>query len=181
VASKATWWILVNGRPCEITGCSRRSSASMKMRATANSRSGVPLVTQGCYLPTAMNEGFLLRLWRALANWWSFQMGTVEGWLDRTAETPEDRFHPRGRRAYQEGVSVDRVRQPERQSTYANASVTPPFSIPNARPSPDAKQVSVRDFCQKQNAVLDPLFDRNKLVYAKPTGGSVGSLIEDVK
>jgi hypothetical protein len=32
------WWILVSGRPCEITGCSRRSSASMKMRATSTSR-----------------------------------------------------------------------------------------------------------------------------------------------
>ena len=31
------------------------------------------------------------RLWRAIADWWSFQMGTIECWLDRTPETPEDR------------------------------------------------------------------------------------------
>jgi len=30
-ASKATWWILVSGKPWEITGCSRRSFASMTM------------------------------------------------------------------------------------------------------------------------------------------------------
>jgi hypothetical protein len=29
---------LVSRRPCEITGCSRRSSASIKMRATSTSR-----------------------------------------------------------------------------------------------------------------------------------------------
>jgi hypothetical protein len=38
-----------------------------------------------------MNESLLLRLCRALADWWSFQMGTIEGWFDRTPETPEDR------------------------------------------------------------------------------------------
>ncbi len=37
-----------------------------------------------------MNESLLLRLCRALADWWSFQMGTIEGWFDRTPETPED-------------------------------------------------------------------------------------------
>jgi hypothetical protein len=31
------------------------------------------------------------RLWRTVADWWSFQMGTIEGWLDRSPETPEDR------------------------------------------------------------------------------------------
>jgi hypothetical protein len=30
------------------------------------------------------------RLWRAFADWWSFQMGTIEGWFDRSPETPED-------------------------------------------------------------------------------------------
>jgi hypothetical protein len=33
----------------------------------------------------------LHRLGRSIADWWSFQMGTVEGWFDRTPETPEDR------------------------------------------------------------------------------------------
>jgi hypothetical protein len=33
----------------------------------------------------------LSRLGRAFADWWSFQMGTPEGWFDRTPETPEDR------------------------------------------------------------------------------------------
>jgi hypothetical protein len=38
-----------------------------------------------------MNDNGLRRRWHALADWWSFQMGTIEGWLDRTPETPEDR------------------------------------------------------------------------------------------
>jgi hypothetical protein len=38
-----------------------------------------------------MNDSRLRRLWRALADWWSFQMGTIEAWFDRTPETPEDR------------------------------------------------------------------------------------------
>jgi hypothetical protein len=33
----------------------------------------------------------LRRLWRGIADWWSFQMGTVGGWLYPTPETPEDR------------------------------------------------------------------------------------------
>ena len=33
----------------------------------------------------------LRRLGRAIADWWSFQMGTIEGWFDRTPETAEDR------------------------------------------------------------------------------------------
>lgn len=33
----------------------------------------------------------LPRFWRALADWWSFHMGTIEGWLCPTEETPEDR------------------------------------------------------------------------------------------
>ena len=28
---------------------------------------------------------------RALTDWWSFHMGIIEGWFDRTPETPEDR------------------------------------------------------------------------------------------
>jgi hypothetical protein len=38
-----------------------------------------------------MNDSRLLRLWRALADWWSFQMGTIELWFDRTPETHQDR------------------------------------------------------------------------------------------
>jgi hypothetical protein len=30
-------------------------------------------------------------IWRAVADWWSFQMGTIEGWLCPTEETPADR------------------------------------------------------------------------------------------
>ena len=37
-----------------------------------------------------MNDTLLLHLWHAFADWWSFQMGTIEGWLDRTPETAED-------------------------------------------------------------------------------------------
>ncbi len=39
----------------------------------------------------AMNDSLLVRLWRTLTDWWSFQMGTIVGWFDRTPETPEDR------------------------------------------------------------------------------------------
>jgi len=38
-----------------------------------------------------MHDSRFHRLWRALADWWSFQMGTVAGCFDRTPETPEDR------------------------------------------------------------------------------------------
>jgi hypothetical protein len=38
-----------------------------------------------------MNDGLFLRLWHALADWWSFEMETIVGWFDRTPETPEDR------------------------------------------------------------------------------------------
>ena len=37
-----------------------------------------------------MNDNRLHRLWRAFADWWFFQMGTIEGWFDRP-ETPEAR------------------------------------------------------------------------------------------
>jgi len=33
----------------------------------------------------------LRRLSRTLADWWSFQMGTIAGWFDRTPESPADR------------------------------------------------------------------------------------------
>ena len=38
-----------------------------------------------------MSDSRLHRLWRAITDWWSFQIGTIEGWFDRTPETPEDR------------------------------------------------------------------------------------------
>jgi len=38
-----------------------------------------------------MNDSRLRRLWRAVADWWSFQMGTLEICLDRTPESPVDR------------------------------------------------------------------------------------------
>lgn len=31
------------------------------------------------------------RVWYALRDWWSFHMGTIEGWLCRSPEAPEDR------------------------------------------------------------------------------------------
>jgi hypothetical protein len=31
---------------------------------------------------------------RALADWWLFQMGTIEGWLCPDEETPEERAAP---------------------------------------------------------------------------------------
>jgi hypothetical protein len=50
----------------------------------------IEVVTPTRYL-LGMNDVLFLRLWRALADWWSFEMGTIEGWFDRTPETPEDR------------------------------------------------------------------------------------------
>jgi hypothetical protein len=38
-----------------------------------------------------MSDSGFHRAWRTLVDWWSFQMGTVGGWLDRRFETPEDR------------------------------------------------------------------------------------------
>jgi hypothetical protein len=38
-----------------------------------------------------MDDCLLRHLWRTLADWRSFQMGTIAGWLDRTPETREDR------------------------------------------------------------------------------------------
>jgi hypothetical protein len=38
-----------------------------------------------------MSESPLLRLWRALADWWSFEMGTIGNWLFPSPETPVDR------------------------------------------------------------------------------------------
>lgn len=31
------------------------------------------------------------RFFSRIGDWWSFQMGTIEGWFDRSPETPEDR------------------------------------------------------------------------------------------
>lgn len=33
----------------------------------------------------------IARFWRTIADWWLFQMGTLEGWLCPTDETPQDR------------------------------------------------------------------------------------------
>ncbi len=38
-----------------------------------------------------MDSGRFRRLGHAIADWWSFQMGTIVGWFDRTPETSEDR------------------------------------------------------------------------------------------
>jgi hypothetical protein len=60
-----------------------------------------------CYL-LGMNDSRLLRLWNAFADWWSFQMGTFEIWLDRTPETPEDRaIREEGERTRNAFPSID--------------------------------------------------------------------------
>jgi hypothetical protein len=51
----------------------------------------VPLVAPTCYLLAMNVDSRLVRLWHAFADWRSFHMGTIEGWFDRTPETPEDR------------------------------------------------------------------------------------------
>jgi len=58
--------------------------------------------------PFVMHDGIVLRPWRALADWWSFQVGTIEGWLDRTPETPEDRaIREEGERLRKAFPSID--------------------------------------------------------------------------
>jgi len=42
------------------------------------------------HYPAAMNDSRFSRVWRAIADEWSFQMGTIGCWLERTPETPED-------------------------------------------------------------------------------------------
>jgi hypothetical protein len=37
-----------------------------------------------------MTENRLRRSWRGVADWWSFQMGMLEGWLFPQPDTPED-------------------------------------------------------------------------------------------
>jgi hypothetical protein len=67
----------------------------------------IELVTSTRYL-LGMNHGLLLRLWHALADWWSFQMGTIESWFDRTPETPEDRaIREKGERIRKAFPSID--------------------------------------------------------------------------
>lgn len=56
----------------------REGLASLNLRAAAR-RS-----------PNATN-GARHRFWRTVADWWSFQMATVECWLDRRPESPETR------------------------------------------------------------------------------------------
>jgi hypothetical protein len=68
-----------------------------------------PLVTSTCYL-LGMNDSRLLRVWHAFADWWSFQMGTIEGWFHRTPETPEDRAIREEGERIRKGISVDRFR-----------------------------------------------------------------------
>jgi hypothetical protein len=38
-----------------------------------------------------MSAAWVRRCWHVFADWWSFQMGTVEGWFDRTPESRTDR------------------------------------------------------------------------------------------
>jgi hypothetical protein len=55
-----------------------------------------------------MNNSRLFRLWHAFADWWSFQMGTIEGWFDRTPESPEDRaIREEGERIRKAFPSID--------------------------------------------------------------------------
>lgn len=50
----------------------------------------------------------MVRFWCTLRDWWSFQMGTIEGWLDGTPETPEDRaIREEGERIRRAFPSID--------------------------------------------------------------------------
>ena len=55
-----------------------------------------------------MNDSRLLSLWHAFVDWWSFQMGSIVGWFDRTPETPEDRaIREEGERLRKAFPSID--------------------------------------------------------------------------
>jgi hypothetical protein len=55
-----------------------------------------------------MHDDRFHRLWRAIADWWSFQMGTIEGWFDRTPKTLEDRaIREKGERLRKAFPSID--------------------------------------------------------------------------
>ena len=55
-----------------------------------------------------MNDNRLRLLWSAFADWRSSQMGTIEGWLDRKPETPEDRaIREEGERLRKACPSID--------------------------------------------------------------------------
>jgi hypothetical protein len=55
-----------------------------------------------------MNDSRFNGLWRAITDWWSFQAGTIEGWFDRTPETPKDRaIREEGKRIRKAFPSID--------------------------------------------------------------------------
>ena len=55
-----------------------------------------------------MSDSRLHRLWRAITDRWSFQTGSIEGWFDRTPETPEDRaIREEGKRIRKAFPSID--------------------------------------------------------------------------
>ena len=86
----------------------------------------IELVTPTRYL-VGMNDGLFLRLWHALADWWSFQMGTIVGWFDRTPETPEDRaIREEGERIRKAFPSID--------FDHPGARKTPPEPTASAGP-----------------------------------------------
>ena len=59
-------------------------------------------------LSFGMSDSRLLRLCHAFADWWSFEMGTIQGWFDRTPETPEDRaIREEGERLRKAFPSID--------------------------------------------------------------------------
>ena len=74
-----------------------------------------------------MHDSRFHRLWRALADWWSFQMGTVAGCFDRTPETPEDQaVREEGERIRRAFPSID-------------------FDHPGARTIPPEAELSKRE------------------------------------
>ena len=86
----------------------------------------IEAVIPTCYL-LGMNDGLFLRLWHAFADWWSFQMGTIEGWFDRTPETPEDRaIREEGERIRKAFPSID--------FDHPGARKTPPEPTASAGP-----------------------------------------------
>jgi len=83
------------------------SEIASKRIARLTLRGMVPWSPRNANLAT-MNDSRLHRLWRAITDWWSFQTGTIEGWFDRTPETPEDRaIREEGKRIRKAFPSID--------------------------------------------------------------------------
>ena len=73
------------------------------------------------------------RFWRALADSCSFQVGTIEGWFDRTPETPQDRtIREEGQRIRRAFPGIDFDHPGARKSGTVPRSNCPNYEVPGS-------------------------------------------------